>query len=169
MFADEFAVYKESYRMFITTIEKVEQTEDCAIVAGGLYLPGRKECIPFDYIEDDKIVAKIYSIDTLFGFRKDEVLKLYKGRLFLNYQSEKNEWVCHMITPMRDRSMKWELINVPDEVNTIEEVTVDYTTRENKEEETLYVIKPTLVEFDQILDKNFVSDCDILYPINFEL
>ena len=75
---------QESYYQFITSVERVRESEDCSIVAGGLYLPGRKECIPFEWINEDSITAKVYELDTLFEFADDEVMKLYRGHLFLN-------------------------------------------------------------------------------------
>lgn len=169
IYADQFVVYNESYRMFVTTIDKVHETENCSIVAGGLYLPGRKECIPFEYVGEDSIQAKVYSIDTLFSFQDNEVMKLYKGRLFMNYKNNLNEWVTYMISPMADGSMKWEIIDVPDKIRKVEEITHDYKTRINKDDETMYIIKPTLVEFDQILLRGYTSTCETLIPINFEL
>jgi len=169
IYADRFVVYNESYHMFVTAIDRVNETENCSIVAGGLYLPGRKECIPFEYIGEDSIQAKVYSIDTLFSFKDTEVMKLYKGRLFMNYQNDQNEWITYMISPMEDGAMNWEIIDVPDKVHTVEEITHDYKTRKNEDDETMYIIKPTLVEFDRILQKGYSSQCDILTPINFEL
>lgn len=168
IYADQFVVYNESYHMFVTAIDRVDETENCSIVAGGLYLPGRKECIPFEYVGEDSIQAKVYTIDTLFSFQENEVMKLYKGRLFMNYQNELNEWITYMISPMADGAMKWEIIDVPDKVRTVEAITYDYTTRKNEDDETMYIIKPTLVEFDRILQKGYSSQCDVLTPINFE-
>lgn len=169
MYADEKAVYNESYYQFITTLERIEETENCSIVAGGLFLPGRKECIPFEYIGEDSITAKVYTIDTLFSFRNDEIMKLYKGHLFMNYKNYLGEWITHMITPMEDRSMKWEIIDVPDKLNTIREITHEFTTRIDGSKATVYIIKPTLVEFDRILSRGYTRSCDILMPLNMEI
>ena len=168
MYADEFIIYNESYHQFVTTLDRIKETENCSIIAGGLYLPGRKECIPFEYLSEDTITAKVYSIDTLFAFRDHEVLKLYKGRLFMNYKNGLDEWVTFMISPMEDGALKWELIDIPDSVRKVEAITRDYTMRVNADDETKYIIKPTLVEFERIIDKNYVRPCDILFPINFE-
>jgi len=168
MYAEDYVVFNETYHMFVTHIDKVKETENCSIVAGGLYLPGRRECVPFEYVGEDTIKAKVYTIDTLFDFSENQVLKEYKGRLFMNYMNEYNEWVTYMISPMADGSMKWELIDVPDKIKEVEGITHDYTTRLNKDEETMYIIKPTLVDFERILSREYTSTCDILIPINLE-
>jgi len=165
IYTDANVVYKESYHMFITPISRVRQSEECKIVAGGLYLPGRKECIPFEYVGKDSIQAKVYSIDTLFNFRDNEVMKLYKGRLFMNYINEYKEWVTFMISPMGEGYMKWEMIDVPDQVKKVEDITAEYKTRLNKDDETMYIIKPTLVEFDKILENDYTVLCDVLIPV----
>lgn len=169
MYADPFAIYNESYHTFIIPISRVEETENCSIVAGGLYLPGRKDCIPFEYIGEDTIMAKVYSIDTLFSFQANEVMKLYKGRLFMNYKNRHNEWVTHMISPLDDGSVQWDLIDVPDKIKKVEAITHEYTTRQNEDNETMYILKPTMVEFERILQRKYTSTCDILIPINIEI
>lgn len=168
MYADDFIIYNESYHQFVTTLDRIKDTEHCSIIAGGLYLPGRKECIPFEYISEDTITAKVYSIDTLFAFRDNEILKLYKGRLFMNYKNGLDEWVTFMISPMEDGAMNWELIDIPDRVRKVEAITQDYSVRVNVDDEKKYIIKPNLVEFERILDKNYLRPCDVLYPINLE-
>ena len=159
---------QESYYQFVTSIERVRESEDCSIVAGGLYLPGRKECIPFEWINEDSITARVYELDTLMQFADDEVVKYYKGHLFLNKLSDDNHWVTWMLTPQEDGSLLFELIEVPDNKRKVQEITIDYETIQKDEETVQYVINPTLVEFDRILDKDYVRECDILRPINFE-
>lgn len=168
MYAQENVIYNESYRMFVTPLKRVIEKEECSIVAGELYVAGNQECIPFEYLSEDTIQAKVYSRDTLFSFRESEVMKLYKGRLFMNYKNKRNEWVTYMITPLANRNMNWELIDVPDKINEIESITHDYTTRNYKQDETLFILKPTLVEFDRILSRQYTSSCDVLIPINLE-
>ena len=159
---------QESYYQFITSVERVRESEDCSIVAGGLYLPGRKECIPFEWINEDSITAKVYELDTLFEFADDEVMKLYRGHLFLNKYSDDNHWITWMLTPQEDGALLFELIEIPDNKRKVEEITIDYSIIQKDEETVQYVINPTLVEFDRILDQEYVRECDILRPINFE-
>lgn len=165
MYAEPFIVYNESYHMIITSVEKIRETEDCSILAGGLYLPGRKECIPFEYIGKDSIMAKVYTIDTLFNFRENEVLKLYKGRLFLNYKSGYDEWVTFMITPLEYGALEWEVIDIPDKISKVEAITHDYVVKRDRDDEERYIIKPSLIEFDKILEKEYTRECDILFPV----
>lgn len=168
MYVDSYKAYNESYHLFKTSIDKVKETENCSIIAGGLYLPGRKECIPFEYIGEDSIMAKVYSIDTLFNFREDEILKLYKGRLFLNYKNGYDEWVSFMISPLEDGSLHWELILVPDKISKVEAITQNYKIKIDYDDNRKFIIKPSLVEFDKIIEKEYTRDCDILTPLNIE-
>ncbi len=162
-------IYKESYFRFVTTVDRIIETENCSIVEQGLYLPGRKECIPFEYISEDLITADIYEIDTLFSFDKYRVAKYYKGRLFLNIGSNKEKWITFMITPSTDGSLIWEYIDVPDNIKTIEEITTNYKAIPAKKDKIKYHLNPTLVEFDRILDDKYMQSCDVLTPVNYEL
>lgn len=169
MFADEYKVYRESYYQFTTTLDRVNETEDCSIVAGGLMLPGRKECIPFEYIGGDTITAKVYDLDTLFHFGAKQIAKEYKGRLFLNMSDDKGKWITFMISPNEDGSMLWELIDIPNKLKNVSQITYNFKTKKNKKDKTIYIIDPTIVEFDKILNNETnMMECDILYPINLE-
>lgn len=168
IYSERKVIYEESYYEFTTTLDKIEETEHCSVVAGGLYLPGRKECLPFKYLNEDTIVAQIYEIDTLFDITKDEVAKLYKGRLFLNLKSAQHEWVTFMITPQLDGSMLWEIITIPDSIKDIENVSHDYYTKMDKDSVPQHILNPTLMEFDKIIDKNYTRKFDYLIPVNFE-
>lgn len=168
IYVDAFLAIHESYYKFYTTVEKVRETENCSIVAGGLYLPGRKSCIPFEYISEDSIMAKIYEQDTLFSFSDIEVAKTYKGRLFLNRQNERGHWITWMLSPESDGSMLLELIDVPDKKKSIDEISQVIHTRKTKKDKIQYIIKPSLVEFDKILKKGYTTECELLHPINME-
>jgi len=157
--------YVESYNQFITTIDKVQATENCSILAGGLYLPGRQSCIPIERINGDTIIGYFYSIDTLFSFQDDELLKNYKGRLYLNYLSSRSYWSTFVITPNSDGTLLWELIDVPDNDQKIEDITSDYKPIRDSKERTKYVMNPTLMEFEKILERDYMNRCDLLIPI----
>ncbi len=169
IYIEKYDAVQESFYEFVTSIMRVRETEDCSIVAGGLYLPGRKECIPFEYINEDSISAKVYELDTLFSFQNDEIAKFYNGHLFLNKQNEEQNWITRMLTPQQGGSLILELITVPDNKRKVEEITIDYSTREIKKDNIQYIINPTLVEFERILDKEYTLECDILHPVNLEI
>ncbi len=159
----------ESHYEFTTTVEEVEQTEDCSIVAGGLYLPGRKECIPFEYIGGDSIRAKVYELDTMVSFSDQQVVKSYKGHLFINLQNEEKTWSVWLLTPESDGSILFRSIDVPEDKDSIEAITLDYKSIEKDTHTIEYILNPTLIEFDRILEKPYISECDMLIPVNLEI
>ncbi len=168
VYIDNDEIFKESYREFITTRDKVKETEGCSLVAGGIYLPGRKECIPVTFIGEDSISAKVYDIETLFSFREFEVAKYHKGHLFLNIRDKNEHWYTFIFTPNVDGSVEWKLVDVPRDIETIEAITPDYTSIPVGEDKVLYILSPTLVEFEDILEKEYFMDCEYLTPINSE-
>lgn len=173
LYASTNVIYQESYVEFVTTLQNVKETESCSILNQGLYLPGRKECVPFEYIGEDSIRAKIYTIDTLFHFKPEkEVAKFYKGRLFLNKKSELDDWLTWMVTPNSDGTLLWELIKVPNDIDDLVDITHSIKDRpvfKLDKDEKQYIINPTLVEFDKILENDYLIKCDVLTPVNFEL
>ena len=74
-------------------------------------------------------------------------------------------YVPNAFTPNMDGSMLWEIIKVPDQINKIEAITYDYRSRQLDEDNTQYIINPTLVDFEKILDRGYTQTCDVLIPI----
>lgn len=163
-------VCRESYFQFKMCTRQVDEIEGCEISQNEIILPYRTDAIPFEYFDKDSIIATIHSYDTLFYFSDQTVAKVYRGRLFLNVENEADEWVTFMLTPQVGGAIALELINIPDEIETIEEITIDYTERAQRNGNTLYVLNPTLVEFDKILENNYTTECNVLHPvvINFK-
>lgn len=169
IFAESDIIYRKSHEQFVTTLDKLIQTENCSIVDGELFLPNREECAPIEYLDDDRILVTVTSLDTLFAFKSDQVAKIYKDRLFLNVKSQIDQnWITFMITPIEHGILKWEMIEVPDDISTLEKLDKSYTAKEHKDHDTKYVINPTLVEFEDFLNKEYIMMCDILIPIRIE-
>jgi len=169
LYINENSAVKESHYLFETSIQRIRETENCSLVAGGLYLPGRQECIPFKYIDGDSVSATVYELDTIFAFRENEAAKYYKGHLFVNYNNEKGEWDTWMFTPQTNGTILFEFIAVPDNERKIIDVTKDFVKRTDANEKIHYTLNPTKKEFDQILNRDYLFECDILTPVNLEL
>lgn len=169
LYIDRDKIYKESYYEFITTRERVAETEDCNILAGGIFLPGREECVPVTSIGTDSIYAQVYDIHTLFSFQENETAKLYKGHLFLNVQDDRKNWYSFLFTPNIDGSIDWNLITVPNDLEKIKAITPDYTTFEVNENTKQYILSPTLKEFDKVLEQEYFLECDHLTPVRSKI
>ena len=165
---DKYMAIKETYYIFETSVAEVNETENCSLVAGGLYLLGRKECIPFEFISEDSISAKVYDLDTIFAFRKDEVMKYHLGHLFINYMNKNQEWETWRFTPQLDGSIAFEFLAIPNDEEKIKRAAYDYETRIDSMEKVHYILNPTKKEFEEILTKDYMFQCDILVPINLE-
>lgn len=111
------AVITESHSKFITTRDKVENIEDCTIVDSLIFLAGRKECVPFKQLSGDSIAANVYSLDTLFFFKENEVAKQYKGHLYLKILNSNDLYMTFQFSLQDDGAINWKMIDVPD--NTI--------------------------------------------------
>jgi len=167
-YAEETIVYRTSVETVLTTIQNVEETENCAIVAGGIFLSDQKECIPFEYIGEDSLKVLITTIDTLFTFNKNEVMKLHQGKLFLNYQNDPNEWTTIVVSEIENGSLKWEIIDIPNRTKVVESITKDYKRSISTSNDTVFIINPTMQEFNKILKGGFMSSREILIPVNIE-
>jgi len=162
----EESIVRESYVKFYAYLKQIHEADGCSIKDGSLYMPWSEECIPFEYVNDSLITAQMHKSDTLFNFRPGEVAKLYKGRLFLNVKvNNRDTWLTSMISQKEDGTIHWERIHMPEEIEKVEAITSNFTTKKDRNNNTVYIMNPTLVEFDKILEKNYVRECDVFTPI----
>lgn len=160
--ADVIAI--DSYFEYETKLSNAQETEDCKIADGGIYLRGAKKCIPYESIDEDLVRAKIFSVDTIFSFNKYHTAKKYKNKLFMSYGDKEDKWVVNVLSPLGGGSILWELIDIPDKVHVIESISPSYCREMQPDSSFLYIIDPDLQGFQSILDRGFVTSCDTLHP-----
>ena len=69
-------------------------------------------------------------------------------------------WVATMLTPTDDAGFHLRLLDMNEDVSKINAVSAQVETRELKDEKIQYIINPTLVEFDQIMDAPNRTACE---------
>jgi len=164
--ATERAIVRESYMHFTSPLDRIRETQGCQIKNDSLFMPWSEECIAFDYLNDSTIAATVHKLDTLFKFRDEERAKYYKGRLFLNARVHNSDnWITSMLTRAQDGTIEWKQIQMPEQIEKVEAITQDFSTKKDRKDNTIYIMNPTLVEFDKILEKEYVRDCDVFTPI----
>lgn len=158
-------VYAENFHTLMMPIKSIQETEGCVIIDGGLYLPCIKECIPFEYVNDSIVKFDVYYQDTLFQPSLG-VLKFYKERLFINIEDQRGGWITHMVTPQQYGDLLWEMIDIPDDYSVLKDVSKKLTVKESpKSKLPLYIIKPTQIDFDEILNRDYTLHCETLTPV----
>lgn len=169
LYAHQNVIFIESYFQFFTTLDQVKETEDCTIIDNSLYLPGREECAPFTYVSEDTISVKVTFLDTLFGFREFEKVKLYKGRLFFSLLDKNNHWTSFMVSPKEEGILSFSMIDLSKDLEGLKDLKYKELLR-NKvgvDKKNQYLIKPTLIEFDKLLERDLTLICDSLVPIKY--
>ena len=163
-----YNILLESQNTLITSVNTIVESEHCSIVDGGLYLPDLSEVIPFEYINDDSIKAQVYYLDTLYSFEVGEEAKYYKGQLFLNTKDVEGHWDTWVIKASEDGNLEFSSLSIPPNKELVESLTEDYSTRKIRDKRIQYILSPTLIEFDEILSRDFELECEILIPISVE-
>lgn len=162
-------IYTEGFFQFKTTLGRIEEEPGCRISDQGMYLRGVNECVPFEYINEDTILVNVVQKDTMFFISDEQVAKLYKGSLYLNHKDENGNWIVSTVTPDEKGRLHWSLIDIPNKVDKIKEITKDYSSYTRDDKEEIFVINPTQIEFDQLLNKEYLTECDVFIPLNFKI
>ena len=160
VYVTDKAIIEEYYHQFVTSIDKIDESDNCVIVGRGIHFKDQQVCVPFEYISYRLVTGKIYKVDTLFSISDKQVLRSYKGHLFFNYQMPQGNWVATMLTPTDDAGFHLRLLDMNEDVSKINAVSAQVETRELKDEKIQYIINPTLVEFDQIMDAPNRTACE---------
>jgi len=160
VYVTDKAIIEEYYHQFVTSIDKIDESENCVIVGRGIHFKDQQVCVPFEYISDRLVTGKIYKVDTLFSISPKQVLRTYKGHLFFNYQMPQGNWVATMLTPTDDAGFKLRLLDMNEDVTKIEATSAQVKTKELKDDKIQYIINPTLVEFDNIMEAPNRTACE---------
>lgn len=164
---DDNIIYQELWYTSVSSIDDIKETESCTILDGGIYHEDLQECIPFEYISENSILSTFVEVDTVFNFSDNEVAKMYKGNLFLNYRNNKNQWTTHILNPNPDGSLTWETLYVPDD-RSIDDFIQKYDVELKRDSSYKYIANPTTKEFEKLLENDFGDKLFILYPVNLE-
>lgn len=159
----------ETLITYKTPMKRVEESENCAIVDGGIHIIGRKECFAFDYINEDTILVKITETDTIFKFSENQVAKIDDKNIYLNYMGEKNEWMTFVMRPIKNDTYNIYIINIPNKEKNVRSITSNYTSRMRKDSTIIYTIDPSPREFNKTLRRKYLKLYEKVIPVNFEI
>lgn len=163
------SIYSERYVGMFLSKNKTYENEGCNITDGGVFIRGRQECIPILAESKDSVYIELVDRDTFFAFREGEVLKSYKGHLFLNQRTEDASWVTFILSPLDRSTLQFDYISIPNEVAQVRAITEDFIQLDKPEEnEPYFILNPDLIEFQDLLNQEFRLECETLERINFE-
>lgn len=159
----------ESLITYKTPLRRVKESENCAIVDGGIHIIGREECFAFDYINEDTILVKITETDTIFKFSENQIAKIDDEKIYLNYMGEREEWITFVMKPIENDSYNIYIINIPNKEKDVRSITSNFTRRMRKDSTILYTIDPNPKEFRKALKRKYLKLYEKVIPVNFEI
>ena len=162
------AIMTESIIKYRTVLSKVEESENCKIVDGGLHLKGREECFPFEYITDDSIVVRTSEMDTLFSFVEGQELKFYDDMIFLNFLNATDEWITLVLKEEASGLVKVYNVLIDNDEELINSITSNYTIRYKLDSTEVFIIDPTAAEFPRIMRSRNLIFFDNIIPVVIE-
>ena len=162
------AIVLEQTYTFKTSVAKVKEKEDCSLLDTAIVLPSTNQCIPIRFINDTLVEGTWTESDTLFAISSENVVKAYKGNLVLSTKISKDQWGLSTLTIDEARDVTYRAINDRSEIQAVQAVTQTELIEDNPEKPK-YRIKPTPIEFDNLLeDRRIFVPCDVLERINLE-
>lgn len=157
----EIVIRKENY--FDLPLKYVEEREDCNIDGEEMYVSGRAECIPLEFVNDSTVRGYVIEHDTLFSMGDKSVAKMYQGHLVLSQEIKDYQWAVSFLSLEKNTDIVYRAITDKSKVAEVGKVTAmeDITTKEDKNNR--YKIKPTMKQFDDLMyDENVFVECEYL-------
>ena len=111
----------------------------------------------------ETIISTITLKDTMYSKKTGQVLKYYKGHLFLNELLEDKTWDVTIISLKSNDVLSFTRANMPENLDELERITPVAKTKTNENEKAYQIeISPTRAEFDKILKQGLIFDgsCD---------
>ena len=103
-------------------------------------------------VKGDSVFQHIDLRDTIFSFRRGDVIKKYKGYYFLNHQTSSDNWYVTKLTKGRNGLML-STVSTKEDIDMLRELTGNGS-------DTVYNFSPTKRELRKFLKKKGFSETD---------
>ncbi len=154
-------IYHKSSSYVKRSVENLIADQECRIEVGEISVVD-SDCYPLAIGNGDSIGIHFYEIDTLFDFIRGDVAKMHEGRLFLNYPNQFGEFITLVLEPDSASTLMCYFLEIPDEEEEIKKLTSHYEILSNREKHKVFILTPTLQEFDRMLQPRYLDRRDSL-------
>jgi len=165
--ARDITVRKENY--FLLPVKDIEQREDCNIQGNEMYVSGRAECIPLEFVSDSLVKGFVIEYDTLFVMAEGSVARMYQGHVILSQELKDGEWAISLLSLENNADVKYRAITDKTKIKTISRITPMENITVESDKKDRYKIRPTMKQFDELLhnEKVFI-ECEYLSRVSVE-
>jgi len=158
---NDITLRKENY--FLLPLKDVEEKEDCRISGEQMYVTGRSECIPLEYINDSIVKGTVVEHDTLFVMSEGSVARMYNGHVVLSQELKSDQWAVSLLSLEANADIKYRAITDKTKIKNVGRITPMENITIEGDKKDRYKIKPTMKEFDELLsDEKVFIECEYL-------
>ena len=158
---NDITLRKENY--FLLPIKVVEEREDCRISGEQMYVSGRSECIPLQFINDSIVKGTVVEHDTLFVMTEGSVARMYNGHVVLSQELKPNQWAVSILSLEDNLDIKYRGITDKTKIQNVGKITTMENITTENDKNNRYKVNPTMKQFDELLnDKKIFIECEYL-------
>jgi len=163
----DITLRRENY--FMLPIKEVEEREDCRIDGKQMYVEGRTECIPLEYINDSIVKGTVIERDTLFMMGESAVARMYNGHVVLSQEIKDNQWAVSLLSLEENSDIKYRAITDKTKIKNIGKITAMENITTSSDKKDRYKIQPSMRQFDELIqDEKVFVECEYLTRINLD-
>jgi len=132
-------------------LKDVEEREDCRIDGERMYVTGRSECIPLEFINDSIVKGTVIENDTLFMMGENSVARMYNGHVVLSQEIKSDQWAVSLLSLEENKNIKYRAITDRTKIKNVENITSlkNITVEDDKKDR--FKIKPNMKQFDELI------------------
>ena len=158
---NDITLRKENY--FLLPLKDVEEREDCRISGEQMFVTGRSECIPLEFINDSIVKGIVVEHDTLFVMAEGSVARMYNGHVVLSQELKDNQWAVSLLSLEANSDIKYRAITDETKIKNVGKITSMENITVEGDKKDRYKIKPTMKQFDELLnDEKVFIECEYL-------
>lgn len=157
----DITLRKENF--FLLPLKDVEERPDCNVAEDQMYVTGRTECIPLEFINDSIVKGTVVEHDTLFVMGDKAVARMYQGHVVLSQELKKGQWAVSLLSLEENTDVKYRAITDKSKIKNVGKITsLENITIESDKTER-YKIKPSMKQFDDLInDEKVFIECEYL-------
>ena len=164
---NDVTIKKENY--FLLPLKYVEERDDCNIDGNEMFVSGRQECIPVEFVNDSIVRGYVVEYDTLFVMGEESVARMYNGHVVLSRELKDDQWGVSLLSLESNGDIVYRAMTDKTKIRNVGEITKMENITVKGDKNDRYKIRPTMKQFDELLqDEKIFIDCEYLTRVQVE-
>jgi len=137
---------------------EIDTSHDFILQGNIIYKPESGEKFPVTF-RNDSVFGKYITYDTTFVISDANILRRFKGYYFMNFKQDGDQWMVYKLKFTKGGTASLCGISKDEEMDQIKAIVPVEEIKNEKGENTKYIIKPAEGDFKKLIELGHFREC----------